>query len=120
MGRQKIQIGRAQAEDNLKVRPPRKITLEPKNKTEFLFRMDKTYYSILGFGDIQEENKLRLSYSVQLCLLFYNEEIFSIYEEGIRKKGNKLGLSSAKLRAPLASPARSIHLSPSLFITQLG
>ena len=40
--------------DNLKGRPPRKITLEPKNKIEFLFRMDKTYYSILGLGDIQD------------------------------------------------------------------
>ena len=29
---------------------------------------------------------------------------------------NKLGLSSAKLRTQLASPARSIHLSPSLYL----
>ena len=29
---------------------------------------------------------------------------------------NKLGLSSAKLRAQLASPARVIHLSPSLYL----
>ena len=34
----------------------------------------------------------------------------------IDKKINKLGLSSAKLRAQLASPARSIHLSTSFHL----
>ena len=52
------------AEDSLKIRnfpipirPPRKITLEPKTKTKFILEMDKTYHSILRMGDILEENE---------------------------------------------------------------
>ena len=52
------------AEDSLKisnfpipVRPPRKKTLEPKTKTNFILEMDTTYHSILRLGDILEENE---------------------------------------------------------------
>ena len=46
-------------------------------------------------------------------LFFYVCHVRSKQQEKCKKKEDKLGLSSAKLRAQLASPAGSIHLCPS-------
>ena len=56
-----------------------------------------------------------------LFIIIFKSALFHIEIESpnktlrVTKYVNKLGLSSAKLRAQLASPARSIHLSPSLY-----
>ena len=62
-------------------------------------------------------------FGASLVLLFLHKQILVSplsfllgVKGGVVKIKEKLGLSSAKLRAQLASPARSIHLCPSLYL----
>ena len=80
-----------------------------------IFKMISEHLNFISYkvhlaGNIEKKHKDLLVLKLLFCLMSGGGLYFS------RIKENKLGLSSAKLRAQLASPARSILLRPSLYL----